>query len=150
MKISKLCFASTAVLIAAASVVATSCGDEEFSGSVTGAALVTIDKDGSTYKVESVSSGDNVKLIVGAAVGQPLDFQIVSISGIVYAPDVHYYIDGQEIGVSNDYKSSFSVDYTVRDLAPGTHTLSAEIPQIYHNIYYSTDVKSSTFEVVEN
>lgn len=142
-------FAATAMFALAGTMCVISCGDEEFDGKVTGVALATIQQDGKTVRVNDVAPGDNVTLTIGAISGQTSETNIVTISGITYAPDVHYYIDGQEVGVSNDYKTFFSVGYTVADLAPGIHTLSAEVPQIYNNITYHADVKSSTFNVVE-
>lgn len=141
-------FCLTAAICISAPVL-TSCGDEEFEGHVTGAALITKTTDGETYRVLEVYEGDEVTLKIGAVDGQNSNIGIKIISGVAYSPEVHYLIDGKEVGMTNKYESYFSMPYTVKDLASGEHVLSVDIPQIYHNIVYNVNVLSTKFTVKE-
>lgn len=126
----------------------TSCGDEDFEGLVSGAAIVLADDGTNSTRLLEVHDGDAVTLSVGAIVGKGCNLQIVRISGINHPPFVHYLIDGQEIGKSRDFESFFSYSYKVEGLEPGEHTLSVDVPQIFNNIFYVTDVASTTFSVL--
>lgn len=132
-----------------ASTIFTACGDEEFTGQITGVVMMVTTDGGLEKRVEQVRADQHVNLTIGAAVGQRSDLRIVNISGVDYAPDVIYKIDGQEVGTSSDYAKFFALPYDVKNLSLGQHTLSVEVPKTYHNITYVVDVKSSTFEVVE-
>lgn len=138
-----------AALVFAAAVV-TSCGEEEFEGNVFGNALMSVTNAGKEYRVTTVHPGDKVNLRIGATTEKPMQIDIVTISKIVYFPEVHYVIDGKEVGMSNDYKSAFSLPYEIKDLVAGEHTLSVDIPQIYKNIFYNTDIQSTTFTVADD
>lgn len=139
-----------AVFLALAVGALISCGEEEFEGNVFGNALMSVARDGKEYRVTTVHSGDKVNLRIGATEEKALQINIVTISKIVYFPEVHYIIDGLEVGVSNDYKTAFSLPYEIKDLEVGQHTISVDIPQIYKNIFYNTDVLSTTFTVATN
>lgn len=141
---------SLAILAFAVSAVmgiVTACGNEDFEGEVKGAAIMTVERDGDKARVTRVSNGDAVTLCVSAIAGQACNLSIVNISGVDYNPDVHYLVDGAEVGVARQYKDFFALPYTVKGLAPGEHTLSCEAPTIYHNITYRVDVASTTFTV---
>lgn len=124
-----------------------SCGTEEFEGDVIGTAMLAQRSDDGLLRVRTVRPGDRVLLKIGATTELGTELNIVTISRTVYAPDVHYLIDGEEVGVTRDYESFFSFEYEVKDLAPGEHTLSVDIPQMYKNIYYNIDVRPSIFVV---
>lgn len=124
----------------------TSCGDEQFAGLVSGAVIVV---DSTRHRLAEVSTGDTVALKIGAIEGLDCSIRIQEISGVAYPPIVHYLIDGREVGKTNKYESYFSLPYTVKDLAPGEHALSVDIPQIYHNIVYNVNVLSTKFTVKE-
>lgn len=127
----------------------TSCGEEEFEGNVYGNALMTVNQDGKDSRITEVHRGDKVNLCIGPTAEKSMQINIVSISSIVYYPEVHYLIDGQEVGKTTDYKTAFSLPYEVKDLEVGKHTLSVDIPQIYKNIFYNIDVLSTNFTVLD-
>ena len=125
------------------------CGDEEFEGKIIGVSIM-VTPDASTHeRVDKVHNGDQVVLAIGATSAQVCNLNIVRISGVSYAPEVYYCIDGQRVGMSREENSFFAVPYEVKGLSAGQHTLSVDIPDMYHNIDYTINVQSSTFEVVE-
>lgn len=135
--------------IASGAATFTACGDDDFEGSISGVAMVVTADAANEQRVMQVHNGDNVKFTIGAIAGQRCDLNIVHISGVSYAPEVYYCIDGQRVGMSRDENTFFAVPYEVKGLSAGQHTLSVDIPKMYHNIDYTVNVQSSTFEVVE-
>lgn len=128
----------------------TSCGDEEFEGEVLGVAMMTAEQDGQTHRVRVVRPGDEVMLQILGTSDKVSSLNIVTISGITYYPEVHYLVDGKEVGMTSDYNSYFGFRYVVPQLEPGEHELSVDIPQIYKNINYVIDVAPSVFTVAES
>lgn len=125
------------------------CGDEEFEGKIIGVAIMVTPDASNQQRVDKVHNGDQVMFTIGATAAQVCNYNIVRISGVSYAPEVYYCIDGQRVGMSRDENAFFAVPYEVKGLSAGQHTLSVDIPQMYHNIDYTIDVQTSTFEVVE-
>lgn len=134
-------------LAGASSAFLTSCDDEQFEGSISGQALMTTTQNGQVYAVSSVHDGDKVQLQIGATEGTSMSIRVVTISGIDYAPDVHYLIDGQEVGVSHDHATAFSMPYEIHGLSAGRHTLSVRVDKDFGNIDYTVNVAPSVFEV---
>lgn len=146
-RIVKIFLGLTAVVLCAAAL--TACGENEFEGKITGAAIMTTADASNSQRIDQVRIGDKVKLTIGATAEQPCGLSIVIISGVSYAPEVHYCIDGQRVGKSRDENTFFAVDYEVKDLTPGQHTLSVDVPDMYGNINYTVRVQPTTFNVVE-
>lgn len=137
-------FSAACLCVSAA--VLSSCDDEQnYEGTISGTAMATVTVDGVQRAVNEVHPGDVVTLTIGGT----CTIEVPRVSGIAYPPDVHYLIDGKEVALTNASDAFFSVSYQVEGLAPGAHTLSVDVPQIYNNIKYNVNVQSSTFQVVE-
>lgn len=152
----KSLFSASAAVILATAILSTSCEDEQFDGWVKGAAMAKSETTATTI-VSNVQNGDKLILVIGTLTEldgkkHELSIRPVTISGIQYIPNVHYYIDGVEVGKSNDISDTnncFKCEYRVANLAPGLHTLTAEVPKQYENISYTFDIHHTTFNVVE-
>lgn len=143
----KIFLVLTAVLLCAATFAA--CGKDDFDGKITGAAIMRTTESPSPQRIDQVRVGDKVQLTIGATAEYPCELGIVRISGVSYAPEVYYCIDGQRVGKSRDENTFFAVEYEVKELAPGQHTLSVDVPDMYGNINYTIRVQPTTFKVVE-
>lgn len=146
MYINTRTLALSAVFALATPILTASCDDEQFEGTISGVAIIKQQIDGEVYRVVEVTQGDNVTLSIGATREHESKLEIQNISGIDYAPEVHYLIDNKEVGYTREHSNFFGLNYTV-ELEPGEHTLSVDIPQIYNNIDYHINVANSTFVV---
>ena len=125
------------------------CPEIEIESSIMGTA--TISKD-------PVQNGEVVYLSIG-----PLSFDlngdIISVASSQYTevngkkrgiPMVHYYIDGTEVGHSNDWEHQFTFRYKVSELDEGPHTISAEARPQEKGTKFNGEYKESKFEVSAN
>lgn len=150
----KSIFSASAAIVLATTALTTSCEDPQFEGCVKGVAIAKID----TQTIASnVKRGDKLTLVIAQyrdANGNlyKMDVRTVTISGISYPPEVHYLIDDVEVGKSSDFSDQnncFKLEYVVKDLKPGPHTLTAKVPKQYENITYTSDIIGTKFNVVE-
>lgn len=150
----KSLLSAPAAIIFATTALTTSCEDPQFEGCVKGVAIAKFD----TQTVASnVKRGDKLTFVIAQfrdanGVVHKMDVRTVTISGISYPPEVHYLIDGVVVGKSSDFSDSnncFKYEYVVKDLAPGTHTLTAKVPKQYENIHYESEILGTNFNVVE-
>ncbi len=140
---------SFTIIVLLAGILISACRDDDdddvvYECSINGKA--TISKD-------PVKIGDEVYLSIG-----PLTFDIdgqiikvdanqsTTINGKRIIPKVHYFIDDNEVGVSNDPETKFATKYVV-SLNEGTHNLRAEAEPQEKNITFSGNYQSSTFTV---
>ena len=109
-----------------------------------------------TISKDPVQNGDVVFLSIG-----PLTFDIngIIVSSTSYSftiingkeigiPMVHYYIDGTEVGQSNDMKHDFAFEYNVSGLEQGTHILSAKAQPQEEGTKFIGEYTESEFTVI--
>lgn len=108
---------------------------------------------------DTVKIGDSVTLSINPFIivhdGNSIKIEIAYIEGgieqngkIYGIPMVHYYIDGFEVGKSNNHEQRFAFQYTVSGLKEGTHTLSATAEPQEESTTFNGEYQSSTFTVV--